>query len=75
MTQPTPLYRLVEERLGGEGALDRYVEEHKPTTSWRAMAADLSKRTNVQITYVTLSNWFAGRVKTTVVVKPSAGAA
>lgn len=75
MTQPTPLYRLVEARLGGEGALDRYVAEHRATTSWRTMAADLSERTGEPVTYETLRGWFADRVRTTVTIEPVGGAA
>jgi hypothetical protein len=76
MTQPTPLYRLVEARLGGEGALTEYVTTHKATTSWRTMAADLTERTGETVTYETLRGWFADRVKVTVTVEPpSAGAA
>lgn len=75
MTQPTPLYRLVEARLGGEGSLTQYVEERRATTSWRAMAVDLSERTGESVTYETLRLWFADRIETTVTVKPAAGAA
>jgi hypothetical protein len=75
MSQPTPLFQLVEARLGGVGALDRYVAEQRATTSWRVMAADLTERTGVQVTYETLRLWFADRIETTVTVKPTAGAA
>lgn len=73
MTQPTPLYRLVEARLGG--SLDEYVAERRATTSWRAMAADLTERTGENVTHQTLMSWFADRIETTVTVKPAAGAA
>lgn len=75
MTQPTPLFRLVEARLGGEGALTRYVAENRATSSWRTMAADLTERTGETVTYETLRGWFADRIETTITVKPSAGAA
>lgn len=75
MTQPTPLYRLVEARLGGEGSLARYVEERRASTSWRTMAADLTERTGESVTHETLRLWFADRIKTVVTVEPSAGAA
>lgn len=75
MSQPSVLFQLVEARLGGPGALDRYVEQHKATRSWRTMAADLSEQTGVTVTYETLRGWYADRVKVTVVVEPSAGAA
>ena len=73
MTQPTPLYRLVEARLGQP--LDAYVAERRASTSWRAMAADLTERTGENVTYETLRGWFADRitVETTVTVaRPSA---
>jgi hypothetical protein len=75
MTQPTPLYRLVEARLGIP--LAEYVAERRATTSWRAMAADLTERTSENVTYETLRSWFADRIQTTVVVAdaPTAGAA
>lgn len=73
MSQPTPLYQLVEARLGG--SLEEYVAERRATTSWRAMAADLTERSSVQVTYETLRGWFADRIETTVTIKPAAGAA
>lgn len=73
MTQPTPLYRLVEARLGR--SLDDYVAERRAGMSWRAMAADLTERTGETVTYETLRSWFADRIETTITVKPSAGAA
>lgn len=66
MTQPTPLYRLVEARLGKP--LSEYVAERRATTSWRAMAADLTEKTGESVTYETLRGWFADRLQTTVVV-------
>jgi hypothetical protein len=75
MTQPTPLYKLVETRLGGP--LDEYVAARRATTSWRAMAADLTERTGEYVTHQTLMSWFADRIKveTTVTVSRPAGAA
>lgn len=75
MSQPSVLYQLVEARLGG--SLVEYVAERRATTSWRAMAADLTERAGVQITYETLRGWFADRVQTTITIAdtPSAGAA
>jgi hypothetical protein len=74
MSQPSVLYQLVETRL--DGTLVEYVAEHRASMSWRAMAADLSERTGVQVTYETLRGWFADRIQTTVVVADrNAGAA
>lgn len=66
MSQPSVLYQLVESRL--DGTLVEYVAERRATTSWRAMAADLTERTGVQVSYQTLMNWFADRIQTTVVI-------
>lgn len=66
MSQPSVLYQLVEARL--DGTLVEYVASRRATTSWRAMAADLTDRTGVQVTHQTLMNWFADRIQTTVVV-------
>lgn len=73
MSQPTPLYQLVEARLGRP--LVEYVAERRATTSWRAMAADLTETAGVQVTYETLRGWFAGRVQIVIVDAPTAGAA
>jgi hypothetical protein len=70
MSQPTVLYQLVDARL--DGKLVEYVAEHRATTSWRTMAADLTERTGVQVTHETLRGWFADRIQTTVVVTDGA---
>lgn len=76
MSQPSVLFQLVEQKLGGAGALDRYVAEHRASSSWRTMAADLGKRTGQTVNHETLRLWYADRVKTTVIVDPpTAGAA
>jgi hypothetical protein len=75
MSQPTALYQLVEARLGR--SLVEYVAERRATTSWRAMAADLTETAGITVTYETLRGWFADRVQTTIVIAdaPTAGAA
>jgi hypothetical protein len=76
MSQPSVLFQLVEQKLGGAGALDRFVADHRATSSWRTMAADLSERTGQTVNHETLRLWYADRVTTTVTVAPpSAGAA
>lgn len=72
MSQPTALYQLVEARL--DRSLVDYVTERRATTSWRAMAAELTELTGVQVTYETLRGWFADRVQTTVTIADPAGA-
>ncbi len=66
MSQPTALYQLVEARLGR--SLVEYVAERRATTSWRAMAADLTETAGIPVTYETLRGWFADRIQTTIVV-------
>lgn len=73
MTQPTPLYQLVEARLGG--SLVEYVAKRRATTSWRAMAADLTAQTGVHVTYETLRGWFADRIRNTVTIDAPVSAA
>jgi hypothetical protein len=57
MEQPSALYQLVESKLGG-GTLADYVAARRATTSWRAMAADLSQRTGLTVSHETLRLWF-----------------
>lgn len=66
MSQPSPLFQLVEARL--DCTLAEYVEEHHATDSWRTMAADIVERTGVSLNAETLRLWFAGRITTKVVV-------
>ena len=66
MSQPSALYQLIETRL--DCTLAEYVAQRRATTSWRAMAADLSERVGVKVTHQTLVNWFGDRIQTTVVV-------
>lgn len=68
MSQPSVLYQLVEERLGGPGALAEYVAKHYANVGWRRMASDLTERTGLSVHRETLRLWFAGRITTTVVV-------
>lgn len=75
MSQPSVLFQLLEARLGGPGALDKYVADNRASSSWRTMAADLSERTGQTVNHETLRLWYADRVKTTVTVEPSVGAA
>jgi hypothetical protein len=61
MTQPTPLYQLVEFRLGE--SLAEWIDERRrpdvrPPVSWRALAVELSHRTRVRVSYETLRDWF-----------------
>jgi len=74
MSQPSVLYQLLEARL--DGTLAEYVAEHRASTSWRTMAANLTECTGVPINAETLRLWFADRIQTTVVIADApAGAA
>jgi hypothetical protein len=60
----TPLYQLIEERLGG--SLVEFVDELRgesirPPASWRAIAEAITERTGVQVTHTSLRQWFRGR--------------
>ncbi len=62
MTQPSPLYRLLEDRLGEP--LAEHVAARRAGETWRAIAADLSTRTGVTVSWETLRLWFADRIVT-----------
>jgi hypothetical protein len=50
------LYLLIEDRI--DGTLAEYVAANRADTSWRAMAADLEKRTGQSVNGETLRLWF-----------------
>jgi len=62
MSQPSPLYQLIEDRLGEP--LAEHVAARRATESWRAIADDLSERTKVKVSWETLRLWFADRIVT-----------
>lgn len=72
MTNPSPLYLLIEERLGGP--LADYVASHKARMSWRAMAADLTAKAGVDVSYEALRGWFADRITVEVKVDSESAA-
>ena len=65
MTQPSPLYRLIEERLGRP--LTELIAESRATQSWPEIAAEIHRLTDVEINPETLRLWFKDRI--TVEVK------
>ncbi len=67
MTQPSPLYRLLEEKLGRP--LADVVAERRSTQSWSEIARALIEVTGVEVNSETLRNWFRDRI--TVEVKVS----
>lgn len=58
--RPSRLYRMIEARL--DGTLAEYVEQSRPSTSWRDMATDLTTRTGIEVSYEALRSWFADRI-------------
>ena len=60
MSQPTPTYQLIEERL--DGTLEEFVRTRRPLTppaSWRQIAADIKAKTGVTVSHESLRAWFA----------------
>jgi hypothetical protein len=62
VTQPSPLYRLLEERLGEP--LAEFVAAQRATRSWREIATDLGERTGIAVNAETLRLWLASRIVT-----------
>lgn len=67
VTKPSPLYRLLEEKLGRP--LADVIAERRGTDSWPDIAAYLAQTTGVNVTSESLRNWFRDRI--TVEVKVS----
>lgn len=65
MTQPSPLYRLIESHL--DGTLADLIAEMKPKASWQEIAEEIQRRTGVEVNRETLRLWFQDRI--TVEVK------
>lgn len=62
MSQPTPTYQLIEERL--DGTLEEFVRTRRPLTppaSWRQIAADIKDATGVTVSHESLRAWFTER--------------
>jgi hypothetical protein len=64
--QPSRLYRLIEERL--DGTLTEFVASRRPAASWKAMAAELTTTTGVEVSWESLRTWFADRIQIQVTV-------
>lgn len=58
MSQPSPLYQLIEARLGGT-LPDLVAARRPPRKSWREVADEIQERTGIQISDETLRIWFA----------------
>lgn len=64
MNEPSQRYMLIEKRL--TGTLAEFVAARRATTSWAAMAAELTKLTGYEVSDETLRRWFAGRIQITI---------
>ena len=64
---PSPLYRLIEERL--DGTLVEFVLERWPASGWRKIADDIRETTGIEVSYNTLRGWFADRFEVTTTVR------
>ena len=65
VTLPSPLYRLLEEKLGRP--LADLIGERRGTQSWPEIAQAITDETGVVVHSETLRNWFRDRI--TVEVK------
>lgn len=66
MSEPSQLYRLIEERLPGTFA--ELIEARRPHTSWKALAVEIRETTGISVSWQTLSNWFSNRIRIEVKV-------
>ena len=66
MGEPSRLYRLIEERL--DGTLAGLIETRRPDTTWRDIAAEITAKTQIEVSPEILRQWFAGRITTYVKV-------
>jgi hypothetical protein len=64
VTQPSPLYRLIESKL--DEPLTDFVARHRalvprevPALSWREIAEEIERRTGEQVTGERVRQWFA----------------
>jgi hypothetical protein len=62
MTQPSPLYRLIEDKLGEP--LDQFVAARRATSSWRDIADEVRTRTGETVSAEALRLWLADRIVT-----------
>lgn len=70
VTKPSPLYRMIEQRL--DGTLADYVAARlQAKASWLTMAAEITETTQIEVSDETLRRWFADRVTVTVTIAPA----
>ena len=56
-TDRPAIYLLIEGRLGE--SLPHFVAERRPHISWRRLALEIYKRTEVDVSYEALRTWFS----------------
>lgn len=66
MTQPSPLYRLLEEKLGRP--LADFIGESRATQTWPEIAQAVTDETGVEVHSETLRTWFKDRITVEVTV-------
>jgi hypothetical protein len=69
MAERSSHYRLIEAKLGEP--FEGFIAARRPSTSWRAIAADITARTGVEVGGEILRRWFIDRI--TYEVKVDAG--
>jgi hypothetical protein len=69
VTNTSPLYRMIERRLVGQ-TLAEFVASRRATSSWTAMAAEITETTDVEVSDETLRRWFVDRLQVEVRVHP-----
>lgn len=57
MSEPTPLFLLIEEKLGEP--LAAFIAARRPEKPWRLIAIELTQRTGIDVTYETVRVWGA----------------
>lgn len=60
---------LIEKRL--DGTIEEFVAARRATSSWTAMAAELTEKTGLPVSDETLRRWFADRISYEVKVSPA----
>jgi len=66
MSEPSRLYRLIEERL--DGTLAELIAARRPHTPWRLIADEIRDSTKIDVSAEILRQWFADRIQIEVKV-------
>lgn len=57
MTKPSSLYRMIEKRL--DGTLADFVAARQSTHTWKALAAEITLATDIEVSDETIRRWFS----------------